>query len=244
MRPLALLVVALVAASACTRDDQGPTVTLTVPGGDTVAGGLALEMAADGITIEEAGEARDGAGHFHVIADAGCVDAGDPVPRDADHVHFGKGQAAGTLYLAPGEHEICLQVADGLHVAMAATDRVSVTSRVGSQDDWCKVAGEVDVLFEETDNGDAPFADRQIAYENIHRLAQQLDDGLDEVDSSARASVGRAIGAVLDLTAAYTAADDEEAAFAAVMAVLEAAEDEMTAAAVWIDDTCGISINS
>ena len=161
--------------SACTRDDEGPTVTLTVPAGDTVAGGVALEMAADGITIEEAGEARD-AGH--------------------------------------------------------------------SQDDWCKVAGEVNVLFEETDNGDAPFADRQIAYENIHRLAQQLDDGLDEVDSSARASVGRAIGAVLDLTGAYTATDDEEAAFAAVMTVLEAAETEMTAAAVWIDDTCGISIDS
>ena len=245
MRRLALLVAVILAMGACIRGDEDPSVSLKSPAdGATVAGGVTLEMVADGITIEEAGEARDDAGHFHVIADDGCVATGDPVPKDADHVHFGKGQTSGTLYLAPGEHEVCLQAADGLHMAMAATDTVTITAGIASQDEWCQVAGEVDVLFEETDNGDAPFADRQLAYENIHRLGEQLDAGIDQVDASARPDVGAAIGAVLELTAAYTAATEETATVDAVMAVLEKAEDEMAAAAVWIDDTCGISINS
>lgn len=245
MRRLALLVAIVLAASGCFRGDDDPSVSLKSPAdGATVAGAVTLEMTADGITIEEAGEARDDAGHFHVIADDGCVATGDPVPKDADHVHFGKGQTSGKLYLAPGEHDVCLQVADGLHMAMAATDTVTITSGVRSQDEWCQVAGEIDVLFEETDNGDAPFADRQLAYANIRRLAEQLDASMDEVDASARADVAGAIGAVLELTAAYTSATDENSAFEAVMAIMEAAEDEMAGAARWIDDTCGISINS
>ena len=245
MRRLALLVVIILATGACIRGDEDPSVSLQSPDdGDTIAGAVILEMAAEGITIEGAGEARDDAGHFHVITDDGCVATGEPVPKDADHLHFGKGQTSGTLYLAPGEHEVCLQAADGLHMAMSATDTVTITSGIGSQDEWCKVVSEVDVLFEETDNGDAPFPDRQVAYENIHRLAAQLDAGMDEVDASAQADVSAALDAVLELTAAYTAATDETTAFDAVMAILEGAEEQMTAAAVWIDDTCGISINS
>jgi hypothetical protein len=39
----------------------------------TVAGGAPFAATDDGMTIEEAEEVHDCAGHLHVIADAGCV---------------------------------------------------------------------------------------------------------------------------------------------------------------------------
>lgn len=64
--------------------------------------------------IEEAGEVRGGAGRVHVVVSDGCVDAGTAVPSDADHVHFGKSQREGKVHIGPGEHDLCLQVADGI----------------------------------------------------------------------------------------------------------------------------------
>jgi len=59
--------VALLGVASC--GDEGPTATLTSPSGNAaVAGGVALAMTADGVTIEPAGEVRGGSGHFHVIA--------------------------------------------------------------------------------------------------------------------------------------------------------------------------------
>ena len=85
--------------------------------------------------LEEAGEVNEGAGHFHVIADAGCVDVGDAITKDADHLHFGKGQTSGTIYLEPGSHELCLQVGDGVHEALDVTGTVTIEVGIGSQDE-------------------------------------------------------------------------------------------------------------
>src|SRR5215207_9603902 len=68
----------------------------------TVAGGLHLEVRAQGVTIEEAGKVHHNAGHFHVIADDGCVAPGPALTHVADHVHFGGGQTEGTIYVEPG----------------------------------------------------------------------------------------------------------------------------------------------
>ena len=124
-RPVLCLAVAALAVASCGSDDEPiATATFTSPEANAqVAGSVELEMAAEGITIEEAGEARDGAGHFHVIADAGCVSTGEGIAKDADHVHFGKGQTTGLIYLEPGSHDLCLQVGDGTHQALDITDR-------------------------------------------------------------------------------------------------------------------------
>jgi hypothetical protein len=39
-----------------------------------------------------------------------------PVPADAQHVHFGKGQTETTLELAPGQHTLQLLLGDGNHI--------------------------------------------------------------------------------------------------------------------------------
>ncbi|MDP1819195.1 MAG: DUF4399 domain-containing protein [Acidimicrobiales bacterium] len=116
------------AAEADEGDTAAGSVSLTSPSdGSTVARRFDVVMDADGIDIEPAGEVRDGAGHFHVMVDVGCMEPGETVPKDDEHVHFGKGQDQGQLFLEPGEHDLCLQVADGAHVALDVTDEISIT---------------------------------------------------------------------------------------------------------------------
>jgi hypothetical protein len=127
-------------------------------GGAALAGGAPLRMVAEGITIEETGKVRDGAGHFHVIADGGCVNPGTTIPRDADHLHFDGGQTEGNIYLEPGTHELCLQAGDGAHAALDATDTITITVDITSLEEWCAVVDQVGDQFETVDTADEPFA--------------------------------------------------------------------------------------
>lgn len=109
-------------------DEAAAEVSFVAPeNGATVARRFPLTMQADGIDIEPAGEVREGAGHFHVMVDADCVPAGETIPKDDQHIHFGDGSTAAELDLAPGAHSLCLQLGDGAHIASPLTHTVSVT---------------------------------------------------------------------------------------------------------------------
>ena len=238
------VVIATAALTSCGGSDDEPSVTFRAPAdGANVAGGVTLDMSADGVTIEEAGEAHAGAGHFHVIIDDGCVAEGTTVPKDADHVHFGKGQTSGTVYLSPGQHTLCLQVADGVHKAMAVSDSVTVSAGISTRDEWCKAIRELDVLFTETDTNGEPFAVRQVGYENAHRLLEQLDEAIEEVDATARADVGAALEVGMTIAATFSEGADEQSAFDEVQAVLQASNATLAAGAPWINQECGVDID-
>jgi len=83
--------------------------------GEVVATEFKVEMKIDGMRVEPAGAAVAGAGHHHLIIDGDCIPKGDAVPKDATHMHFGKGQTETTLHLRPGDHTLTLQFANGLH---------------------------------------------------------------------------------------------------------------------------------
>lgn len=244
----AVLTVALVVLAPACGDDDGSEVSVAFGepvAGATVAGGVAVAMTADGITIEEAGEVREDAGHFHVVADDGCVEPGADIARDADHIHFGGGQSEGTVYLSPGTHDLCLQAGDGAHVALDATDTVTITVGISDRDEWCAVIAEVDELFDATDNSDDDFPVKQIAYANIDRLLAQLEDGLDQVDTSARQAVATSIGFAASITDALVGATDEQDAERRVEPLFEAGdEDEIGAGAPWVLENCGIDIDA
>lgn len=72
-------------------------------------------MQVDGMVVQPAGEAVEGSGHHHLIVDGGCIPSGEPVPKNATHMHFGKGQTETVLSLTPGEHTLSLQFANGEH---------------------------------------------------------------------------------------------------------------------------------
>ena len=228
--------------AACGGDDDASASFTTPVDGATVAGGVAFDLEADGITIEEAGRVNDGAGHFHVVADVGCVDVGEAIPRDADHVHLGSGNADGLIYLAPGVHELCVQVADGAHVATDITDTITVDVAIRDQQEWCAVVGEVDELFLLTDTSGQDFTANQVGYENVQRLLSQLAAGIEHVDADARDAVTAAVEWATAVTLAFTEStgigDAEEA-----LAPLFADDTPVAEAEPWVRDTCGVDID-
>ena len=245
-RVWSIAMVAALLLVACGDDDPTASVAFAEPAaGATVHGSVQLAMTADGITIEEAGEARDGAGHFHVIADAGCLAAGTAIGKDADHIHFGAGQSEGVIYLDPGEHDLCLQVGDGAHSALDVTDTVSMTVAITSQEEWCEVITDVDGLSSALDAEQSDFAAVQVGFENMARLLAQLDDASQLVDDEARDDVRAALGFGANVARAFTTAADEAAAFEAVEELYAGAPagfvDELPGAD-WIQATCDVDL--
>ncbi len=58
--------------------------------------------------------------------------AGEAIPKDDNHQHFGDGSTEADLELAAGTHTLCLQAADGAHVALVGdgmTQQITVTVR-------------------------------------------------------------------------------------------------------------------
>lgn len=130
---LILFVLTLAACSSSGGDEPESRVFFTnLNDGDTVDSPVTVQWSAENFTIEPAGEVRAGAGHLHIMVDADCVAAGQIVPADDNHLHYGKAQTEATLELTPGDHTLCLQAADGAHSALAgdgATQVVTITVR-------------------------------------------------------------------------------------------------------------------
>ena len=87
-------------------------------------------MGVQGLTVEPAGEVKEGAGHLHILVDTTFVPAGQVIPKDEHHLHFGTGALEADLTLPPGPHTLRLQFADGAHVALEGDqyrDEIHVT---------------------------------------------------------------------------------------------------------------------
>ncbi|MFZ4662334.1 MAG: DUF4399 domain-containing protein [Caldilineaceae bacterium] len=108
-----------------------PAVRFVTPlDGATVPAKFTVTMAATGLTVEPAGEIKNGAGHFHILVDTDFVEAGEVIINDTQHLHYGKGQYTTTLELPPGQHVLRLQFANGAHIALdgpAYRDEITVT---------------------------------------------------------------------------------------------------------------------
>lgn len=87
-------------------------------------------MQVHGMKVHKAGELIEGTGHHHLIIDGSFIPKGETVPKDATHLHFGKGQTQTELTLPAGDHTLTLQFADGHHQsygrALSKTIRVHV----------------------------------------------------------------------------------------------------------------------
>ena len=129
---LALLLGACAPVRPAAQPAAAPRVFFAEPqDGATVAAPVKVVMAADGFIVEPASETvTAGHGHLHIMVDTDCVAAGQGVPKDETHLHFGQGQLEAELDLKPGAHTLCLQAADGLHVALPGdgmTQMIAIT---------------------------------------------------------------------------------------------------------------------
>jgi len=84
--------------------------------GQEVKSPFKVEMGTEVIRVDTAGPVVSGSGHHHIIIDGpDSLTAGEMVPKDSTHLHFGKGQTETEITLSPGKHKLTLQFADGLH---------------------------------------------------------------------------------------------------------------------------------
>jgi Domain of unknown function (DUF4399) len=87
-----------------------PTDGAIVPLTFTVRFGL-LNMG-----VAPAGVEKANSGHHHLLIDTPLPALDEPIPSDANHLHFGGGQTEATITLAPGKHTLQLLLGDANHV--------------------------------------------------------------------------------------------------------------------------------
>lgn len=85
--------------------------------GATVSSPVTVVFGLQNMGVSPAGVERDGTGHHHLLIDVEALPpAGQPIPADDQHRHFGGGQTQVELDLAPGTHTLQLLLGDHLHV--------------------------------------------------------------------------------------------------------------------------------
>ncbi|SMO65110.1 DUF4399 domain-containing protein [Solitalea koreensis] len=101
--------------------------------GETVKNPVKVEMGVKGMTVEPLGAKNPDKGHHHIIIDGSFIPAGQVVPADSTHIHFGKGQTETELTLTPGKHSLTLQFADGMHTSYGVRMSKTITVDVSSE---------------------------------------------------------------------------------------------------------------
>jgi hypothetical protein len=83
-----------------------------------------------GMDIKPAGDMTANTGHHHLLINLASVKAGESIPVDDKHLHFGKGQTETMVTLPPGKYDLTMQFANGAHQsygpAMSKTIHVTV----------------------------------------------------------------------------------------------------------------------
>ncbi|HKT27727.1 DUF4399 domain-containing protein [Dyella sp.] len=101
-----------------TKAPAGAEVYIISPqDGATVPQTFTVRFGLKGMGVAPAGVARDKTGHHHLLVDVKELPpAGQPIPNDKQHLHFGGGQTETTLTLPPGTHTLQLDLGDANHI--------------------------------------------------------------------------------------------------------------------------------
>jgi len=111
-----VLAAGLLAMSAAAFAQQ--SVSFIEPAnGATVSSPFKVKFAVSGMDIKPAGDMTAYTGHHHLLINATPIKAGEVIPADDKHIHFGKGQTETEVTLPPGNYTLTMQFANGLHQA-------------------------------------------------------------------------------------------------------------------------------
>jgi hypothetical protein len=111
-----VLAAGLLAMSAAAFAQQ--SVSFVEPAnGATVSSPFKVKFAVSGMDIKPAGDMTANTGHHHLLINATPIKAGEVIPADDKHIHFGKGQTETEVTLPPGNYTLTMQFANGLHQA-------------------------------------------------------------------------------------------------------------------------------
>ncbi len=85
--------------------------------GAAVGQEVTVRFGLKGMGVAPAGVGKENTGHHHLLVDVKALPAaGQPIPADDHHIHFGGGQTQTTLTLKPGTHTLQLELGDQHHV--------------------------------------------------------------------------------------------------------------------------------
>jgi hypothetical protein len=118
MVALALLFLAAPALAGTTPVlPAAETHFVNIKDGDTVTSPFQVVFGSSNITIAPAGAVAPGSGHYHLLIDTALTPAEQAaaIPKDAQHLHFGKGQTEAVVTLPPGKHTLQIVIGDGKH---------------------------------------------------------------------------------------------------------------------------------
>lgn len=114
-------IVAAAAMSGIAGLALAQSVSFLAPGdGATVNSPFKVQFAVNGMAVKPAGVMDTGTGHHHLLINTGPLKAGEAVPFDDQHLHFGKGQTEAEVKLPPGDYTLTMQFANGAHQSYGA----------------------------------------------------------------------------------------------------------------------------
>ncbi|MGV8890906.1 MAG: DUF4399 domain-containing protein [Pseudomonas sp.] len=113
-----LLLGASMLATAATPAPKGAEAFIVSPeDGATVPQEFKVKFGVKDISLAPAGDVTKHTGHHHLLIDVKELPAaGQPIPTDANHMHFGKAQTEATIKLPPGKHTLQLELGDSGHL--------------------------------------------------------------------------------------------------------------------------------
>ena len=104
-------------AAAQTPSTAGSAVYIIEPvDGAVLHGPVTVKFGLRGMGVAPAGVDRPGTGHHHLLIDSDVPPLGRPIPKDAQHRHFGGGQTEVVIDLPPGRHTLQLILGDKDHI--------------------------------------------------------------------------------------------------------------------------------
>jgi hypothetical protein len=105
------ITMALLAGSAAAQ-----SVDFTEPkDGAVVSSPFKVKFAVTGMEVKPAGTMDNNTGHHHLLINSESMKAGESIPFDETHLHFGKGQTETEVTLPPGSYKLTMQFANGAH---------------------------------------------------------------------------------------------------------------------------------
>jgi hypothetical protein len=122
---------AVIVTAAMAANAMAQSVSFVEPAdGATVTSPFKVKFAVSGMDVKPAGDMSEKTGHHHLLINTGSVPAGQVIPMDATHLHFGKGQTETEVKLPPGHYALTMQFANGAHISygpeMSKTIQVDV----------------------------------------------------------------------------------------------------------------------
>jgi len=135
-RLILLILLPLVGGAALAQEitltpaPEGAQVYFIAPqNGQTLSNPILVQFGLKGMGVAPAGIDAPNTGHHHLLVNTALPPAGQPIPTDETHLHFGLGQTETTLTLPPGPHELQILLGDHAHIPhqpMIASERIMI----------------------------------------------------------------------------------------------------------------------